>query len=190
LIKSKVKDIEKFHNENRILLQDNEGKEKELFNLKKEKSILNETKNELERDIRNLEIKFKDYEENNSYKDQVEELNNKLILLEKEAENHKKLNKYLKEKSKDVSFNTTSNFYKLKSYENKYIDLIEDLIESQIKYICLNEKIKYIPPMDIHGYIENSDDFDIEEEVNFIIRNGQKYPDSLKDKVISKVFTA
>lgn len=190
ILEEKSNSIEKLKNEKRVLLKENEGKDRDVFNLKKEKSILEEIKLQLTDNIRDLEGKFKDYEENNSYKDQVESLSKQITILEEEAKKYKKLNEYLKEKSKETSFTTSSNFYKLKTYQNKYIVLIEELIESQIRYICLNEDIEYIPPMDIERYIENNDDFDIEEEVNFMIRNGQRYPSSLKNKAIRKMFTA
>ncbi|WP_027634259.1 cell division protein ZapA [Clostridium hydrogeniformans] len=190
ILEEKSNSIEKLKNEKRVLLKENEGKDREVFNLKKEKSILEEIKLQLTDNIRDLEGKFKDYEENNSYKDKVESLSKQITILEEEAKKYKKLNEYLKEKSKETSFTTSSNFYKLKTYQNKYIVLIEELIESQIRYICLNEDIEYIPPMDIERYIENNDDFDIEEEVNFMIRNGQRYPSSLKNKAIRKMFTA
>ena len=180
-----------------IKKEDNELKEKAI-QYKNELILKDKDELEFKKQISNLEIKFKDYEENNkfkeaseklskennSFKEKIENLNKEIELLTTEAKKYKELNKKIIARNEERSFRERSNFYKLKAYEDKYTNLIEKLVENQIKYICLKEGIEYKFPINILNSLGENDDIDIEDEIVFLSRTRNMEKRELKEKIL------
>lgn len=179
-------------NENNGELKKEINEYKNQMNLKVNKEL------NLKKEISNLQIKFKEYEENNSFKDEnkilkeennsfkekIKNLNKEAELLTIEAKKYKEMNKKIIKRNETDSFKSRSNFYKLKAYEDKYIGLLERFIESQIENICLKKGIKYKSPINIIGSLGKNKDIDIEDEMIFLSRNKNIEKKELKDKIL------